>query len=124
MKISAKFASLLAICVLLIMVFTFSTSPFPENKTPQLLAKANLFNMQFPQEKVYLHLDRSSYWASEDIWFKAYLKDSPIPDCNLYVELLNAEGRVIQKKMYWAQSGLAYGDFHLADTIPPHIKSL
>ncbi|HAH25639.1 MAG TPA: hypothetical protein DCL77_18095 [Prolixibacteraceae bacterium] len=118
MRTSAKFAGLLSICLLLILVFTFSTSPVSENKTPQLLAKANIYNMQFPQEKVYLHLDRSSYWASEDIWFKAYLKDSPIPDCNLYVELLNASGRVIQKKMYWAQGGLAYGDFHLTDTIP------
>jgi hypothetical protein len=90
--------------------------PFPD-KYKQLLAKAELFSMKFPQEKIYLHLDRQSYWANDDIWFKAYLKDSPIPDCNLYVDLLNSSGKVIEKKMYWAQNGLAYGDFHLKDTI-------
>ena len=117
MKKTIKFASLLVIALVVIVFFSFSTNPFSENKTPQLLAKANLFNMQFPQEKVYLHLDRSSYWASDDIWFKAYLKDSPIPDCNLYVELLNSTGTVIYKKICWAQNGLAYGDIHLEYTI-------
>jgi hypothetical protein len=124
MKPAVKFIPLFVISSTLIMFLTFSTVPFTDNKTPKLLAKANLFNMRFPQEKVYLHLDRSSYWASEDIWFKAYLKDSPIPDCNLYVELLNASGRIIHKKMYWAQGGLAYGDFHLADTIPTGVYQI
>lgn len=95
----------------------FYPAPFPESKDKQLLAKANMFNLQFPQEKIYLHLDRPSYWANDDIWFKAYLKNSPIPDCNLYVELLNSSGTVLHKKMYWAQNGMAYGDFHLEDTI-------
>lgn len=121
MKRSVKFTGLLVISVILITFLTFSTSPFSENKTPQLLAKANSYNMQFPQEKVYLHLDRSTYWASEDLWFKAYLKDSPIPECNLYVELLNSSGTVIEKRISWVQNGLSYGDIHLADTISPGI---
>ena len=74
-------------------------------------------NKLFSREKIYLHLDRSSYWASDDIWFKAYLKDSPIAECNLYVELFNSSETVVQKKIYWAQGGLAYGDMHLTDTI-------
>lgn len=95
----------------------FYPAPFTKSIDKQLLAKAQMYNLQFPQEKIYLHLDRPSYWANDDIWFKAYLKNSPIPDCNLYVELLNSSGTVLQKKMYWAQTGLAYGDFHLEDTI-------
>jgi len=117
MKSSLKFAPLLALSALLILILTLSNTPITDSKIPQLIGKANLYNMQFPQEKVYLHLDRSSYWASDDIWFKAYLKDSPLPECNLYVELLSSKGKVVQKKMYWAQNGLAYGDFHLTDTI-------
>lgn len=81
------------------------------------IQKANQWNYQFKQEKIYLHIDRSSYWANDDIWFKAYLKDSPLPNSNLYVELLNASGTVVQKKIYRSQSGLAIGDFHLSDTI-------
>lgn len=83
----------------------------------ELLSKANLFNLKFPQEKIYLHLDRNSYWANDDIWFKAYLKNSPIPESNLYVELVSSKGAVVYKNLCWAQNGLAYGDIHLADTL-------
>lgn len=83
----------------------------------QLVAKANAFNRAYPQEKIYLHLDRPSYWANEDIWFKAYLKNSPQEVSNLYVELLNARGNVVYRNICWAQGGLAYGNIHLADTL-------
>jgi len=83
----------------------------------QLLAKTNLFNLRFPQERVYLHLDRPSYWAGDDIWFKAYVKNSPINEGNLYIEIINATGDVVNKNIAWVQNGLAYGDFILADTL-------
>lgn len=83
----------------------------------QLVAKANAFNHEYPQEKIYLHLDRPSYWANEDIWFKAYLKNSPLSVGNLYVELLNARGGVVYRNICWVQNGLSYGDIHLADTL-------
>src|SRR5450759_4128425 len=111
---------LILITVLIIQAFY----PSPEIKDQQLLAKANLFNLRFPQEKIYLHLDRPSYWANDDIWFKAYLQNSPISDCNIFVELLNSSGTVLQKKMYWVQHGLAYGDMHLADTIPSGVYQI
>jgi len=98
--------------------------PVPDINEQQLLAKANLYNLRFPQEKVYLHLDRSSYWVNEDLWFKAYLINSPITDCNLSVELLNSTGTIVQKKLYWAQHGLAYGDFHLSDTLPSGVYQI
>lgn len=82
-----------------------------------IFTKANQLNDQYKQQKIYIHIDRPSYWANEDIWFKAYLKDSPTADCNLYVELLNVKGSVVYKKICWAQNGLAYGDIHLEDTL-------
>jgi hypothetical protein len=88
-----------------------------DKKEQELITKANLYQLRFPQEKIYLHLDRPSYWASEDIWVKAYLLNSAIPDCNVYVELIHSSGEIIDKKILWAQNGLAYGDFHLPDTI-------
>ena len=104
-----------------VMLFCFTQSFFPGNeenyRVMQILTKANLVSQQFPQEKIYLHLDRPSYWANDDIWLKAYLKNTPLPTCNLYVELLNEKGTVIYKKILWAQNGLAYGDIHLDDTI-------
>ncbi len=103
--------------VFVAVLFLQSFYPFPETKDLQILDKADSYHAKFPQEKIYLHTDRSSYWSGDNIWFKAYLKDSPIPDCNLYVELLNSSGKVIQKKMYLSLDGLANGDFHLKDTL-------
>ena len=88
-----------------------------EKKEQQVLAKTNLFNLRFPQERIYLHLDRQSYWANDNIWFKAYVKHSPINEGNLYIEIINATGEVVNKNIVWVQNGLAYGDFHLADTL-------
>jgi hypothetical protein len=95
----------------------FLSAPFPEDKDQDFLDKTEIYHAKFPQEKIYLHLDRSSYWTNDDIWFKAYLKDSPIPGCNLIVELLNSSGTIVQKKLLWAENGLAYGDFHASDTL-------
>lgn len=103
----------------LVIMFVFASfiNPFSDDKLFELVSKSNLFNQQFPQEKVYLHLDRPSYWTNDTIWFKAYLKDSPIKDCNLHVELVNANGAIISRKLYWAQGGLAYGDIGLTDAL-------
>ena len=114
------FRKLFAIFVLLLAIFvfhSFNPAPIRQIKEQELIAKANFFNTQFPNEKIYLHLDRPSYWANDDLWFKAYLLNSPIPECNVYVELINSSGNVIDKKICWSQNGLAYGDFRLADTL-------
>ncbi|MGE0021357.1 MAG: hypothetical protein AB7S72_16905 [Draconibacterium sp.] len=103
--------------IIFIGIFGFAYHSNNEDAVQQLLAKTNLFNLRFPQERVYLHLDRPSYWADDDVWFKAYVKNSPINEGNLYIEIINASGDVVNKNIAWVQNGLAYGDFHLADTL-------
>jgi hypothetical protein len=117
MKTSQNLAFIFIFLLILLILPSFYREPDKEIDEQRLLEKANLFNLKFPQEKIYLHLDRPSYWANDDIWFKAYLKNSPIPESNLYVELLNSTGKVVYKNLCWAQNGLAYGDFHLEDTL-------
>lgn len=98
-------------------VLNFSGINLSDDNVQTVIAKTNLFNMRFPQERVYLHLDRPSYWAGDDVWFKAYVKNSPINECNLYIEIINSTGDVVNKNIAWVQNGLAYGDFILADTL-------
>lgn len=56
----------------------------------------------FPQEKLYLHLDKSRYVGGERIWFRAYMMDasSHIPvilsNC-LYVELLSSADSLVTR---------------------------
>ncbi len=74
------------------------------------------------QQKVYLHLNNSSYKAGEIIWFKAYLVDGVThqPDrtsTNLYVELINSKKIVVGMKRIRLVNGSGYGDFMLRDTV-------
>lgn len=76
------------------------------------------FSKSYPQEKVYLHFDNSSWYLGESIWFKAYAvradrnSKSTISKV-LYVELLNAEGYVVETKKFKLENGVCHGDFNL-----------
>ena len=117
MKKSLNQAGLIFLITITLCFLSFSKTSNTNDNIQELLLNANSFNTRFPQEKIYLHLDRKTYLADDDIWYKAYLKNSPIKNCNLYVELINSSGDIIYKNMTWSQNGLAYGDFHLADSL-------
>lgn len=75
------------------------------------------------QEKVYLHLDNTCYFAGDTIWYKAYVTradDLRPTDISrlLYVELISAEGYVMERQHVIVNGyGEACGQFALSDTI-------
>ncbi|MDO4930204.1 MAG: hypothetical protein Q4E59_03620 [Bacteroidales bacterium] len=77
------------------------------------------FDYMYPREKVYLHLDNNAYFEGETLWFKAYVvRASTLRPTDLsrvlYVELLDGEGRVQQRKLLRIDSlGQANGEFQL-----------
>lgn len=76
------------------------------------------YNNNFTQEKVYLHLDNNGYIAGETIWFKAYVFKAAnlLPtDMSkvLYVELLDPDGELVERKTLYVDNGRTYGDFEL-----------
>lgn len=82
-----------------------------------------------PQQKVYLHLDRSAYHSGEIIWFKAYLVNGTHhrPDSfstNLYVELIGPEKTRVEIKRIRMSYGFGTGDFSLSDTLPEGLYQL
>ncbi len=79
------------------------------------------FSKNYPQEKVYLHFDNTSYFLGESIWFKAYVVRADWNSLSnlskiLYVELLNAEGYVVESKKLKLENGACHGDFRLNAT--------
>jgi len=75
----------------------------------------------FPQEKVYLHFDNTSYYLGENIWFKAYIVRSDRNSLTnlskvLYVELLNAEGHLLDTHKLNIENGQCHGEFKLNPT--------
>lgn len=80
------------------------------------------FARMFPQERVYMHFDNTSYYKGESIWFKAYVvRDDNLHTTNLsrilYVELLNSIGYPVETQKLVIENGQAHGSFQLKDTL-------
>ena len=80
------------------------------------------FGRMFPQERVYVHFDNTSYYKGEQIWYKAYVvRDDNLSPTDLsrilYVELLNPIGYPIETQKLPIVDGQAAGSFLLKDTL-------
>ncbi|WP_100615515.1 hypothetical protein [Confluentibacter citreus] len=74
-------------------------------------------------EKIYLQLDREIYTTGSTIWFKSIVTksiDNTPTDLSgvLYVELINAEKNIIEKKLIKLNEGIGDGYFDLPETLP------
>lgn len=77
-----------------------------------------------PQEKLYLHLDKSYYGAGETIWFKGYLLNAIThrdnsPSNYIYVELVDKGDSVLYRYKYKRDTVVGFrGAFPLPATLP------
>jgi hypothetical protein len=74
-------------------------------------------------EKVFLHVDRDSYFPGDDIWFKAYFVNAgerylSNHSSNLHVELISPDLEIIDSRTVRLERGLGNGDFHLSEKLP------
>ncbi|ANW95691.1 hypothetical protein AXE80_05100 [Wenyingzhuangia fucanilytica] len=77
-----------------------------------------IFN-QYP-EKTYVHTDKPAYTLGEDIWFSAYLINGithrRTPKSRiLYVELINPENKIVDKKTLYVYDINVAGDFKILE---------
>ena len=94
-----------------------ATDSLAEHLMNRAIAISN-FGKSLPQEKVYVHMDNTSYYQGDKIWFQCYVvtadKNEPTNlSKTLYVELLNPEGDVIEKHTLPIVDGRCHGDFSL-----------
>ena len=122
MKHNLRFFTLLIALSTLLANSNAQNPPSTLDALKQFAKNSYSFNQLYPLEKVYLHLDNSSYFQSEAIWFKAYVvkaennhftQDSKI----LYVELLTDKGRVCDRRKLKIENGQCYGEFKLGNDI-------
>lgn len=90
------------------------------NEKPDPADFNNLINLR---EKTYLHIDKTTYNAGEDLWFKVYLVDASTlrPDASskiVYVDLIDPDNKIIASRIIKINEGCGDGDFKLpADLI-------
>ncbi|HEX7493416.1 MAG TPA: MG2 domain-containing protein, partial [Bacteroidales bacterium] len=78
----------------------------------------NLFTL----EKVYLHIDRETYYPGDDIWFKAYLVDASDRSLsniskNLHVEIISPSSQIFDSRIVKIDEGLGKGDFVVPENL-------
>ena len=76
-------------------------------------ANAYRFEKEYPQEKVYLHFDNTSYLTGDTVWFKAYVVNASDFTASksgvLYVDLLNAAGSEMKQQKFKIVDGQLTG---------------
>jgi len=124
---SAYRIRLLIVLILVIsgIAFVSFTTIKNRNNDPSDNAATRLeeYYEKYPQEKVYLHLDKQTYNVGENIWFKVYLVDAtnhkPSTHSNiLIVELVNSFGKTSMTRLLKLSNGFTMGDFKIYDTVP------
>lgn len=76
----------------------------------------------YPQEKIYLHMDKPHYVSGEKVWFRSYLVDafSLIPKTEsryMYVELVSPANTVVDRIKIRRDKETFSGYLQLADTL-------
>ena len=91
----------------------------PTNALMRFAGNIHQFNNIFPQEKVYLEFDNTSYFQGETIWFKAFVTHATTfkraPSRVLYVDLIAPNGEVLRKQKHKIIGGQCDGAFNLID---------
>ncbi len=114
-----KYLILLFSVIASLIVLGFVRDDEPLKKILQQIEK---YRLQYPQEKIHLHMDKPYYAIGDNIWFKAYVvtaEKNELSDLSkiLYVELINDKDSVKQSLALPLTMGLAWGDFSLSDSL-------
>jgi len=105
---------------ILFLAFGWCAAAMAQNRAATKLAA---FYQDFPIEKAYLQFDKPYYAAGDTIYFKAYVTEGEnhkLSDLSgvLHVDLINAKNKIDQSIQLHLDTGIAWGDFALPDSLP------
>jgi uncharacterized protein YfaS (alpha-2-macroglobulin family) len=94
-----------------------------------LKEKFELFNKKIPQDRIYLHTDKTFYSPGETLWFSAYVRDAstmkPSTQSDIVqVQLISPKGNVENTYKLICKNGMAAGDFSFAEGCPGGIYKI
>jgi alpha-2-macroglobulin-like protein len=105
------------VLVSLLSSFHVVTDPFIES----IKKKIQSYHDSYPEEKIYIQLDKPFYKPGEDIWLNVTVLDGSTHQPTaisevVYVELRDPKGSLVSKLDLVIEEGAAKGDFHLDAT--------
>ena len=89
------------------------------SKSTDELDKSDGIARNNSNEKIYLHIDRTSYFAGENIWYEVYLVEantfrSEAQSRIVYADLINPDNKIVSTKIIHLKEGSGKGDFKLS----------
>ncbi|MCX7549901.1 hypothetical protein [Xanthomarina sp. F2636L] len=107
-----------------IILLLFQSILFSQNKVQEssaLFDNNNYFH-ELQQEKFFLHTNKTTYFTSETIWWKAYVvsdfSNKTITNTtNLYVNFYDANMKLISQQLFYCENGIANGEITLPDSL-------
>ena len=107
----------------LLTIFSFTTVTVAQETANEALMRyagnIHQFNSIFPQEKVFIQFDNTSYYTGETIWFKAFVVNASTlgraQSKVLYVDLISPTGVLLKQQKLKIVAGQADGSFPLLD---------
>ncbi len=95
---------------------------YSDSTLTKMASKLDNYTTAHAIEKVYLHLDKSSYGFGDTIWYKAYTVIGPHHQLSalsgvLYVELISPKDSLITRQVLPLTSGIGWSDIPLAHSL-------
>lgn len=94
-----------------------------------LKEKFENFEKKIPQDRIYLHTDKTFYTPGETLWFSAYVRDAATMKASIksdivQVQLISPKGNVENTYKLICKNGMAAGDFAFAVGCPGGIYKI
>ncbi len=107
--------------LIVLLTATLSHSQDSVDDKSELIINSNLFH-NFKIEKYFVHTNKTTYFAGEKVWFKAYVVEngSNLPfkeTTNLHLNLYNENLELISSELVRVENGKGYGQFQLSKDI-------
>ncbi|MFD2586347.1 hypothetical protein ACFSQJ_05370 [Croceitalea marina] len=100
----------------------FLFNGFTQKSYSQQLKTAYEEHFQHQRETVYLHLNKTSFYIGEEVWWTAYIYDKKIgkpsiETTNLHCGIYDIDGNQIKEGLFLVQNGITSGSFKLEETL-------
>lgn len=105
-------------------LFMIPFQGFSQNMLEQIINPLEQWADRFPQEKVYIHMDRPYYTSGDTIWMKAYIMAGGRHQLSaisgaVYVDLINETDSLTAALKLPVMAGLAFGNIDLPVDLEP-----
>lgn len=100
---------------LLFFFLHFNSSLTAQNTKSLRIAEKNMAFYNLLRENVHLHLNKTTFFNGEQLWFTAYVYDqyTQLPSSestNLYVGIFDGQGHAIEKQIIYIEDGVGSGN--------------